>query len=71
MQVSASRKMEREIRDDIKVHCHCRMPEMKGTAMIECTSCLKLFHVVCVKAPTKNTKDEWFCQSCTALAISE
>ena len=32
---------------------------MKGTAMIECTSCLKLFHVVCVKAPTK---DEWFCQ---------
>ncbi len=34
-------------RDDIEVHCWCRMPELKDFTMIECTSCIKWFHIFC------------------------
>ena len=28
----------------IEIHCHCRMPELKTTPMIECTNCCKWYH---------------------------
>ena len=54
-------------RDDIEVHCHCRMPEVKGKAMIECTQCNKWFHIDCEVVPENvldNSADEWFCNFC-------
>ena len=55
--------------DDISVHCYCRMPEIKGTPMVECSSCLKWFHVTCcqgsLSADQLNSSDiEWFCSFC-------
>ena len=54
-------------RDDIEVHCHCRMPELKDVPMIECTKCTKWFHADC-EAVTKQILDdsqvEWFCRYC-------
>lgn len=34
-------------RDDIAVHCYCRLPELKNVPMVECSACLKWFHVAC------------------------
>ena len=54
-------------RDDIEVHCHCRMPELKDVSMIECTTCSKWFHVDCEGVPKKildDSKADWFCRYC-------
>ena len=53
--------------DEIKVHCHCRMPELKNVAMIECNSCCNWFHVFCDNVSKKCLDDsstEWFCNNC-------
>ena len=54
-------------RDDIEVHCHCRMPELKDVPMIECTKCNKWFHIDCEAVPGEildNSRAEWFCKHC-------
>ena len=40
-QILHTRQQETGKRDDLEEHCHCRMPELKGVPMIECTSCSK------------------------------
>ena len=45
----------------------CRMPELKGVPMIECTSCSKCYHVDCEAMPDKVLEDslaEWNCKDC-------
>ena len=54
--------------DDIEVFCHCRMPELKTTPMIQCTKCENWFHCACEdvpKAAIDNTSTEWFCKTCS------
>ena len=52
------------------MHCHCRMPEVKGFPMVECGKCKQWFHSYC-----ENISEEvldaivtsdivWFCDSC-------
>lgn len=56
--------------EDIEVHCHCRIPEMKNVAMIECTGCSRWFHVFCVvvdETCLDNSGIEWFCQKCIVV----
>ena len=57
-----------DIRDDLEVFCYCRMPEMKGVPMIECTSCSKWFHIFCVGDVNNECMDssnaEWLCRYC-------
>lgn len=52
---------------EIKVHCHCRMPELKDVEMVECSLCSKWVHVMCdsVKKECINSDIKWFCQNCT------
>ena len=54
-------------RDDIEVHCHCRMPELKGVPMIECSKCSDWFHVDCEVVPNDILEDslaDWYCKDC-------
>ncbi len=44
-EVSSKKTVERWTWD--KIFCHCRMPELNGVKMIECTSCLEWYHVFC------------------------
>ena len=53
--------------DDIPVHCNCRMPEINDVPMIECSVCLKWFHVGCchyTDEQLNNSDVEWLCQFC-------
>ena len=58
-------------RDDIEVHCHCRMPELKGVPMVECSSCSKWYHVDCEAVPGKVLADslaKWNCKDCMSIS---
>ena len=53
--------------EEVPVFCLCRMPEINGLPMIECSICKEWFHIdVCIKVPAnalrKNIK--WFCNHC-------
>lgn len=53
--------------DDFQVYCRCRMPEVKGGLMIECSNCRRWYHVYCENVPDKvvdKTEIDWFCQDC-------
>ena len=53
--------------DDIAVYCHCRMPELKDVAMIECPNCIQWYHVACEKVSKEildSSEAEWFCVHC-------
>ena len=50
--------------DNIEVHYHCRMLELKDIPMI---ACIKWFHVDCEAVPKKILDDsqaDWFCCYC-------
>ena len=67
MGVAVPGNFKPKCRDDIEVHCHCRMPELKDVPMIECTKCNKWFHIDCEAVPEEilnNSKAEWFCKHC-------
>lgn len=56
-------------RDDIVVHCYCRIPEMEDFAMIECSACSKWIHVLCddtniSEEDLNDTGSKWLCQQC-------
>ena len=64
---TVTRGIRSKERDDFEVHCHCRMPELKGIPMIECTKCSKWFHVDCEvvsKQVLDDSQAEWFCHYC-------
>ena len=43
--------------EKVAVYCLCRMPEIPGLDMIECTKCKEWYHLdVCVKVPTTSFK---------------
>ena len=53
--------------EKVPVFCLCRMPEIDGLPMIECSTCQEWFHIdVRIKVPAnslrKNT--QWFCNRC-------
>ena len=57
-------------RDDIAVHWYCRMPEINDIPMVECSICLKWFHVACCHgSPSVEQLNDfdmkWLCQFCT------
>lgn len=45
----------------IPVYCICRLPE--SDRMVECTGCLKWFHVGCVGSE-QSFSDSWYCSAC-------
>ena len=51
----------------IAVHCTCRMPNVPGIEMIECSSCKNWFHVYCA-SPSHSvlncTDLSWYCNFC-------
>lgn len=53
--------------DNFDVYCVCRMPEMHGVPMIECTRCTKWFHACCVAVTDtvlNTSESKWLCCSC-------
>ena len=51
--------------EEIDIHCYCRLPELKGVAMIECSMCSNWFHFFCaniIKEPGAFVL--WFCSKC-------
>lgn len=59
--------------EDIEVHCHCRMPEMKNIAMVECSLCYTWYHTVCEKVREEclnNNECEWYCENCIGNVCS-
>ena len=53
--------------DTIEVHCVCRMPEVSGIEMIECSNCKTWYHIpFCISVPIEATqaRKEWFCPKC-------
>ena len=53
--------------EKLAVYCLCRMPEIEGQPMVECSKCKEWYHFVCAKVTpkslTKNAK--WYCTHCT------
>ena len=59
--------------DNIEVHCHCRMPELKNVAMIQCNYCAVWYHVLCEDVSEDciaNVELEWFCRTCKVIQLS-
>ena len=52
---------------NIRIYCKCRMPELPGSTMIQCSSCKTWHHVDCVSAPLKalQSTTKRFCNSCS------
>ena len=53
--------------DTVEVYCTCRMPQIDGVGMVECTGCGECFHLACVTVPDEvldNTRLAWFCPTC-------
>ena len=52
--------------DDEIVHCHCRMPELEGSPMIECITCFNWCHVNCesVDIESIDSDVECHCKIC-------
>ena len=56
-----------KVKDDIRVFCVCRMPELPGIEMVECCQCKEWYHVPCIQVPQAALKDKkvvWFCDNC-------
>lgn len=61
------RQAEIKATRQISIHCSCRMPNIPGVEMIECTACQQWFHVYCA-APAQSVvifaELSWFCEYC-------
>ena len=54
--------------DVIEIHCSCRMPEIPGVDMIECSACGRWYHFplcvcLCHRKLAKK-RSQWYCTSC-------
>ena len=44
--------------EEVPVYCKCRMPELPGEKLIECTNCKKWYHLdTCVNVPPTTCLD--------------
>ena len=54
--------------EEVPVYCKCRMPELPGEKLIECTNCKEWYHLdTCVNVPPTTCLDSsepWFCHKC-------
>ena len=49
---------------NIKLFCHCKMPEELDNVMILCDTCDKWFHCSCESINPDNIPDKWSCSIC-------
>ena len=48
----------------VPVFCDCRLPD-NGSRMVQCTGCLKWYHVKCaVRHEDELKSKDWFCMQC-------
>ena len=53
----------------ISLHCFCRLPDLSGIPMIECSRCITWYHTnICVQVHKKffMQKTEWNCPKCSS-----
>ena len=52
--------------EKIPVYCVCRMPEITGQPMVECSKCKEWYHFVCQKVTTDSLiqSTDWYCSHC-------
>ena len=67
--VKKERRRAKKIKTEepIPVFCSCRLPEISGAQMIECSQCKTWYHVeLCVQVNPKylTPKTIWFCDKC-------
>ena len=67
--VKKERRRAKKIKthDEIPVFCSCRLPEIPGVQMIECTQCKMWYHVeLCVTLDPiyLSPKTHWYCNKC-------
>ena len=67
--VHRSRRNENRVKSTktIPVFCSCRMPELSGTEMIQCSCCKEWFHInfcVTVDKKVRASKVPWHCITC-------
>ena len=54
---------------NIKLYCHCLMPDNYDTKMILCDRCKKWYHYSCVGIHSKNLPKTWKCSRCTGKDV--
>ena len=54
--------------EEVQVYCKCRMPELPGEQLIECTNCKEWYHLdACIDVAPATCLDSsvpWFCHKC-------
>ena len=59
--------------ESFQVYCSCRMQQMYGTKMMQCSTCKEWYHVDFISVPKQalnEYKVRWCCQCCTVVCIS-
>ena len=65
--VERENHLESSCSQSFEIHCICRMPEITGVPMVECTRCYDWFHISCIDVPSEVLEDEslpWICHAC-------
>ena len=67
--IKKTRRTELKVKNitGLHVHCMCRMPEIPGSTMIQCSTCKMWYHVdLCVSVPCESLQStkKWYCKSC-------
>ena len=65
--VEKGKDLESSCSQSFGIHCICRMPEITGVPMVECSNCNEWYHLSCIDVPSEVLLNEslpWICQFC-------